>query len=44
MLIYVNIGEKTFFFIYINYVLIYVNITDGRTERQTDKHIKSILI
>ena len=36
MLIYVDNIEKKL--IYVNYMLIYVNITD----RRTDKHIKSI--
>ena len=43
MIIYVNnIDEKYFykkFLIYVNFMLIYVNITD----RQTDNHIKSIV-
>jgi hypothetical protein len=42
MLIYVNIEEKIeniFFLIYVNFMLIYVNITD----RRIDKHIKSIV-
>jgi len=29
--------------IYVNFILIYVNITDRRTYGQTDKHIKSIV-
>jgi len=42
MLIHKNIEEKNlkfFFIIYVNFMLIYVNIPD----RQTDKHIKIIV-
>ena len=37
MLIYLNIEEKIkiIFSIYVNFTLIYVNIADGRTNRQT---------
>ena len=41
MLIYVKIIKKIV--IYVNFMLIYVNITDRQTDVQTYKHIKSIV-
>jgi len=43
MLIYVNNRKKLKKKNYVNFMLIYVNIIDRRTDRHTDKHIKSIV-